>query len=216
MRRARTRWLVSDIAQLCGITATEADMLKFPIFGMAVAIGLGQSPAGAADHGTFLRNVSANLVLDVIGAQQGNGHHLTIYPRSGANNQIFELQDIGGSRYKIVARHSGKCLDVLGGSQQDGAAIGQWDCNGGPNQQWRLVVILEHGPCSGLGCLFAGTLIQSVHSQKCLDVANPNYPSPPKKDALVQQWSCARDTGDRWWVNQTWSQDLLQPPPGPH
>jgi glucose/arabinose dehydrogenase len=41
--------------------------------------------------------------------------------------------------YKIVARHSGKCLDVSGGSTAAGALIHQWDCYGGSNQQWQVI-----------------------------------------------------------------------------
>src|ERR671912_2899996 len=40
--------------------------------------------------------------------------------------------------FEIVARHSGKCLDVERASQNDVAAIIQWTCHGGDNQRWRL------------------------------------------------------------------------------
>ncbi|PAZ09467.1 hydrolase [Streptomyces sp. SA15] len=42
------------------------------------------------------------------------------------------------SAYRIVNRHSGKCLDVSGASGADGADVIQWTCNGGTNQQWRI------------------------------------------------------------------------------
>lgn len=34
--------------------------------------------------------------------------------------------------------HSGKCLDVAGGSQAIGARVQQYDCNGTPAQQWTM------------------------------------------------------------------------------
>ncbi|MED5620931.1 RICIN domain-containing protein [Ideonella sp. BN130291] len=42
---------------------------------------------------------------------------------------------------KIVAEHSGKCLNVEGGPEatQDGARIIQWACNGASNEDWTLV-----------------------------------------------------------------------------
>lgn len=40
--------------------------------------------------------------------------------------------------YKIIARHSGKALDVSGFSTADNAQVHQWDYFGGPNQQWLL------------------------------------------------------------------------------
>lgn len=42
-------------------------------------------------------------------------------------------------RTTLVARHSGKCLDVSGVATHDGANIHQWTCiYGQPNQEWRL------------------------------------------------------------------------------
>ena len=43
----------------------------------------------------------------------------------------------------LVASHSQKCLDVNGGSLNDGASLIQWQCHGGANQQWRLEVAAE-------------------------------------------------------------------------
>src|SRR5438105_3320540 len=43
--------------------------------------------------------------------------------------------------YEIVARHSGKCLDVSGGSYDNGALLHQWDCLGIPNQHWQITEV---------------------------------------------------------------------------
>lgn len=43
--------------------------------------------------------------------------------------------------YQIMARHSGKCLDVTGGSVDNGAPVIQWDCHGRDNQQWTFTPI---------------------------------------------------------------------------
>ena len=59
----------------------------------------------------------------------------------------------------MVSRHSGKCLDVSGGSLGDGASIIQWQCHGGANQQWRLEVAGE-----------GYSRMVSRASGKCLDV----------------------------------------------
>jgi arabinan endo-1,5-alpha-L-arabinosidase len=34
--------------------------------------------------------------------------------------------------------HSGQCLEVYGASTANGAAMNQWPCNGGANQQWLI------------------------------------------------------------------------------
>src|SRR4051812_23063723 len=36
----------------------------------------------------------------------------------------------------LVDAGSGRCLDVLGGSNTQGAAVGIYDCQGGQNQGW--------------------------------------------------------------------------------
>lgn len=40
--------------------------------------------------------------------------------------------------FSIVARHSGKCLDVWNASRDSGVNIIQWDCHGGDNQKFEL------------------------------------------------------------------------------
>ena len=40
--------------------------------------------------------------------------------------------------YELVARSSGRCLDVTNISTSNGARIQQWTCHGGTNQQWSL------------------------------------------------------------------------------
>jgi uncharacterized protein (DUF1800 family) len=62
--------------------------------------------------------------------------------------------------YELVARHSGKCLDINGASLEDGARAIQWACHGGENQHWTL-----QAASNGAYRLVAR------HSGKALDVA---------------------------------------------
>jgi hypothetical protein len=57
---------------------------------------------------------------------------------SGADNQKFSLVSVGGGYYNLVAKHSGKCIDVEGASTADGASLVQWPCNGGDNQKFSI------------------------------------------------------------------------------
>lgn len=43
--------------------------------------------------------------------------------------------------YEVVARHSGKCLDVFDASTVNGANVIQWTCIGDTNQQWQIIPI---------------------------------------------------------------------------
>lgn len=43
-----------------------------------------------------------------------------------------------GTYYEIVARSSGKCIDVANESEDDATELIQWTRQGGHNQQWKL------------------------------------------------------------------------------
>ena len=65
-----------------------------------------------------------------------------------------------GTYYQVIAKHSGKCLDVSAASLVNGANVQQWACNGGDNQRWKLVSMGD-----GYNELVA------KHSGKCADVS---------------------------------------------
>ncbi|MCK4347745.1 MAG: RICIN domain-containing protein, partial [Thermoplasmatales archaeon] len=62
--------------------------------------------------------------------------------------------------YVIIAKHSGKCLDVGGISKHNGAKLMQYHYWGGDNQEWRFKAV-------GRGYCY----IIAKHSGKCLDVS---------------------------------------------
>ena len=43
--------------------------------------------------------------------------------------------------YQLTAKHSGKVLEVYGGSTADGARLAQWWWHGRPNQRWYLIQV---------------------------------------------------------------------------
>ncbi|MFB7513482.1 ThuA domain-containing protein [Streptomyces sp. NPDC056144] len=87
-----------------------------------------------------------------------------------------------GRTYAVTSAHSAKKMDVRGGSTADGAAVIQYDANGGTNQQWRLTA-------AGTGAF----TLSAVHSGKCLDL-------PDAKGAVnVQQWTCSATATDQRW-----------------
>lgn len=87
----------------------------------------------------------------------------------------FATSDASAAPLPIVAKHSGKCLDVTGGpgATQDGAPVEQWECTGATNQSWTIQNI-------GNGRL----QIIALHSGKCLWAANGNEGTP------LQQTTC--------------------------
>jgi hypothetical protein len=87
------------------------------------------------------------------------------------------------SYYNLVARQSGKCLDITGGSDLDGTNAIQWSCNGGDNQRWRLVA-------SGGGY----SELVARDSGKCLDIEGGS----DLDGANAIQWSCNGGDNQRW------------------
>ncbi|MDH6437302.1 hypothetical protein M2158_005843 [Streptomyces sp. SAI-144] len=76
---------------------------------------------------------------------------------------------------------SGRCLDVAGFSQTDGANVHIWDCHGGTNQQWTLTDSAQ----------------LTVYGNKCLDVrGGATTPGTP-----VQIWTCNGSDNQQWRVN---------------
>ncbi|MGW7167584.1 RICIN domain-containing protein [Streptomyces sp. NPDC054884] len=88
----------------------------------------------------------------------------------------------------LKARHSGKCADVTGSSTAAGAAVQQWSCTGGDNQEWQL-----HTVGGGYYQILNG------HSGMCLDVAGS---STADKAAVVQQ-ACDGRTSQQWRLSDT-------------
>ncbi|WP_344074069.1 RICIN domain-containing protein [Streptomyces crystallinus] len=82
---------------------------------------------------------------------------------------------------KVVAA-PGKCLDVAGGSADNGAAVQIWTCNNGPEQDWRL-----EPDGSGLH-------LRNVKSGKCLDVDHANSADGTK----IQIWNCNQAPAQTW------------------
>ncbi|KUO20340.1 alpha-L-arabinofuranosidase, partial [Streptomyces dysideae] len=76
---------------------------------------------------------------------------------------------------------SGRCLDVEGFSQTDGANVHIWDCHGGTNQQWTLTDSNQ----------------LTVYGNKCLDVRGGATTS----GTPVQIWTCTGSDNQQWRVN---------------
>ncbi|MEU6789961.1 lectin [Nonomuraea angiospora] len=116
---------------------------------------------------------------------------------------------------------SGRCLDVSGASQANGAQAQIWDCNGQPNQQWAATSSGElrvyGGKCldvNGAGTadgtaviiwdcngqnnqkwrLNADGTITAVGANKCLDVSGYGTANGTK----VQIWTCTGATNQKW------------------
>ncbi|MDQ7905396.1 RICIN domain-containing protein [Phytohabitans sp. ZYX-F-186] len=92
-----------------------------------------------------------------------------------------------GGVYTLAVGASGKCLEVAGGSADNGALLQQASCSAGSTrQQWRVV-------SSSAG----GFTLVNVNSTRCADLPSGSTSS----GVQLQQWGC----GDGTKVNQRWS-----------
>ncbi|MEN6320661.1 MAG: RICIN domain-containing protein [Syntrophaceae bacterium] len=85
--------------------------------------------------------------------------------------------------HQLIAKHSGKCLDVSGVSTANGANIIQYDCHGGSNQQWTLTN-------KGDGYYLA----VAKHSGKCLDVSGVSTANGTN----IIQYDCHGGSNQQW------------------
>jgi len=90
-----------------------------------------------------------------------------------------------GRPYQLIAKHSGKCLDVAGVGTGNGTNIIQYDCHGGPNQQWTLTD-------KGGGYYLA----VAKHSGKCLDVAGVGTGN----GTSIIQYDCHSGPNQQWML----------------
>ncbi|TDB73978.1 RICIN domain-containing protein [Micromonospora sp. KC723] len=110
--------------------------------------------------------------------------NLPWYPQVAIDTAAGTVTGVGGGPYhNLVARHSGKCLDVSDNSATNGAKILQYTCNGGLNQQWRL---------TDAGGGYYRIIAQ--HSGKCLDVSD----AATTDGANVLHWACGSGTNQQW------------------
>ena len=106
------------------------------------------------------------------------------YPQLSIDTAAGTITGVGGGPYyNLVARHSGKCVDVSSNSAADGATVLQYGCRGGLNQQWRLTAT-------------SGGYVQVIaqHSGKCLDVSDASTAD----GATVLQYRCGSGTNQQW------------------
>lgn len=114
----------------------------------------------------------------------------------------------------LIAQHSFKCLGVANASLNDLARIIQSACNDADESQiWRFEEVGRPAVDCPHGCFPVGFRIRNGHSGKCIDAGNSNFPTPPPRNAILQQITCVRDTGDRNFVNQVF--DFTRPGAGP-
>jgi hypothetical protein len=100
-----------------------------------------QMAATSGGYSRFGNRNASSQVLDVTGGAgaTANAAKIQLWAWAGGTNQQWLPVSEGNGYYHLVARHSGRCLDVPGASGADSVQLQQWDCNGTGAQSFRLV-----------------------------------------------------------------------------
>jgi hypothetical protein len=139
-----------------------------------------------------LVNKNSNKCVDVAG---GNFNIHGVVDQATCGGKLYQGWRLatptfvnGALAYQLIAQHSGLCLDVVGGSTSDGAALQQYPCASpaATNQLW----VLDESADDGM------VTISSARSGKCVTV-----PGSSTSDGIgLQQSSCNGGTNQRWDV----------------
>lgn len=97
----------------------------------------GEWSAGARYFPDGIYTITAKHSGLVLGTTSGSAVQQQTY--TGANTQLWRIQNNGASHFKISSVASGKVLDVSGTSREVGAKILQYDWNDGYNQKWHVI-----------------------------------------------------------------------------
>ena len=80
----------------------------------------------------------SGLALDVDSFSTLDGANVMQWEAWGAENQQFDVNNLGNGYYSIRPVHSGMSLDVFEFSLEPGGEIRQWTYTGYENQQWAI------------------------------------------------------------------------------
>ncbi|KOX09214.1 RICIN domain-containing protein [Micromonospora profundi] len=138
------------------------------------------TPAGPPTGPTVLRAASG-LCLGVDG--DGEKAEAQLAACSGGPEQQWVVNPAAADVVTLTNAAYGQCLDVEGGSGDDGARMMQFPCHSGPNQQWRL-------SATGTGPV----LLVAAHSGKC---AQPEDDGAEAGDD-VRQRTCDGRPAQQW------------------
>ncbi|MFE0043821.1 RICIN domain-containing protein [Streptomyces albireticuli] len=103
-------------------------------------------------------------------------------------NTQWRVVPADGFSFEVRSVPSSRCLEVENSGTQVGAAVQIWDCTGGKQMRWQLVLV-DHARK-----LFQ---LRPMHREdRCLDVINGEL-SPGAK---AQQWYCNQTNAQLWKI----------------
>ena len=129
-------------------------------------------------------------VLDVVAGSRADGANVTLWDRTGASNQRFEIRRLYGRVYKVSCARSWRALDVVAGGRENGTNVTQWSQYDTDNQSW-LIDVLDDGTVT----------FRSIATGNYLDVEGGHAGA----GVNVQTWERTDNNGglgQRWRLDQ--------------
>lgn len=133
-------------------------------------VPLTSDAGGSQEHVALYWNTKKWQIIDTATVFLGNFKYSRIYTRG-----VFRRSS--ASSLTIQNPGTGYCLDVYSASQDNGANIQLYECNGSGAQQWR----------------WEGTSLVNINSGKCLDSDGQN------DGANIHQWECSNENSHQQW-----------------
>lgn len=184
-------------------------------FGYGLCFALGVAASGCIADGSDLdgseRSISSAITINVnssyivtgvqsnkcVGVPGGSAAHvqLDIETCNGAAAQRFRPEAMGGGFFRLRNEQTGQCIDVSGVSLADGAAILQFTCGTGTNQQWSFTDVAS-----------GAERVTARHSGKVLDVTGQGITD----GTLVEQWSSNNGTNQQFRLAQALPAIIVQ------
>ena len=121
-------WPVDDEGAMKDVNRSTDDVGITPVLELTVPVYC----KIVANHISKYLEVQDNSTADGANVRQNSD--------TGLDNQLWKLDPVGDGYYKLIAKHSRKCLEV-NNSTADGANVQQneyWDRN---NQQWKFELV---------------------------------------------------------------------------
>ncbi len=212
----------------------QSTLANFAALGVDVQItelDIAQAPATAYANSTrACLNVPRCTGITVWGIRDSDSWRSSenplLFDRSGNKKPAYDavLSTLngpgGGSTFNLVGSGSGKCVDVSGASQSNGAGLIIWSCHANANQRWTLTTAAELRIYSDTKCMDAGAsqdgtrvtinscngsnsqkwvfnsngTVTSTQSGRCLDV---NGGGTADNTAVIV-WSCHGGSNQIW------------------
>ncbi len=165
------------------VTCSVALSAPAPAGGLPVQLTSG-SPVFSVPASVVVEAGRLSAVFSATASPVASAESATVTAGSGTGQLGTAVSLLSStSPVQVVAKNSGKCLDVRGFSTDAGANVQQWSCGGGPNQHWLFIATGDRS-----------YQVKSVNSSMSLGVDR----NSDSNGAPIIQWPYLGFANEKW------------------